>query len=156
MRFLRSLADFLSALAFLCCHIFIHILPVSLLALTVCVLPIILIFGTYIILNSSYFSRTHIYFKDTQKEKNTLKWNSNALGKYEYGHLDGWYIKSTLYMTFLNWNKIFEKGKYLVTGKTPFFVIGPFCTPHSIYLNVGFWQSSFVWKCYVVNLSTFN
>ena len=49
----------------------------------------------------------------------------------------------------------FRKRK-VVTGKTPFFVIGQFCTPHSICLNIGFWQSSFVWKCYVVNLSTFN
>ena len=24
---------------------------------------------------------------------------------------------------------------------------GPFCTPHSICLNISFWQSSFVWKC---------
>ena len=36
------------------------------------------------------------------------------------------------------------------------FVIGRFCTPHSICLNTGFWQSSFVWKRCIVNLSTFN
>ena len=119
-------------------------------------LPFILIFGAYIIFNSPYFSSIQIYFKDTHREKNTLKSNSNALEKYEYGHLDDWYIKSTLYTMFLNLNKIFEKGKYLVTGKTPFFVKGPFCTPHSIFLNIGFWQSSFLWKCYIVNLSTFN
>ena len=89
------------------------------------------------------FQPHSIYFKDTHTEKNTLKKNSNALEKYEYGHFDGWYIKSALYTRFLNWNKIFEKGKYLVTGKTPFFVIGPFCTPHAICLNIGFWQSSF-------------
>ena len=28
----------------------------------------------------------------------------------------------------------------VVTGTTPFFVIGPFCT------NIGFWYGSFVWK----------
>ena len=28
--------------------------------------------------------------------------------------------------------------KRIVTGKTPFFVIGPFCTHHSICLNIGF------------------
>ena len=39
----------------------------------------------------------------------------------------------------------FRKNK-VVTGKTPFFVIGSFCTPHSICLNIGFWQISFVWK----------
>ena len=31
----------------------------------------------------------------------------------------------------------FRKRK-VVTGKTLFFVIGPFCTPHSICLNIGF------------------
>ena len=30
-----------------------------------------------------------------------------------------------------------------VTGKTPFFVKGPFCTPRSIWLNIGFWQSKY-------------
>ena len=29
--------------------------------------------------------------------------------------------------------------KYIVfSGKTPFFFIGPFCTPHPICLNIGF------------------
>ena len=27
----------------------------------------------------------------------------------EFGHLGGWYIKSTLYMRILNWNKISPK-----------------------------------------------
>ena len=49
----------------------------------------------------------------------------------------------------------FQKNE-AVTGKTPFFVIGPFCTPHSIWLNIAFWQGSFVWKCCVFNLSTLN
>ena len=31
----------------------------------------------------------------------------------------------------------FQKNK-VVTGKTPFFVIGPFCSHHFIYLNIGF------------------
>ena len=38
--------------------------------------------------------------------------------------------------------QIFQKNK-VVTGKTPLFVIGPFCSRHSICLNIGFWQSSF-------------
>ena len=29
----------------------------------------------------------------------------------------------------------FQKNK-VITGKTPFFVIGPFCTHHSIFLNI--------------------
>ena len=32
----------------------------------------------------------------------------------------------------------FSKNK-VVTGKTPFFVIVPFCTDHTICLNIGFW-----------------
>ena len=43
-----------------------------------------------------------------------------------------------------NWNKI-QKNK-IVTGKTSFFVIGPFYTHHSICLNIGFWYGSFPWK----------
>ena len=39
--------------------------------------------------------------------------------------------------------------KKVVSGKAPFFVIGPICTPHSLCLNIGFWQSSFVGKCCV-------
>ena len=61
-------------------------------------------------------------------------------------------IKSTLHTRFLKWNKIFKKKT--VTGKTPFFVIGSFCIPHSICLSIGFWQSSFVYKCCVFDLST--
>ena len=28
----------------------------------------------------------------------------------------------------------------VVSGKTQFFMTGPFCTPHSICLDIGFWQ----------------
>ena len=34
----------------------------------------------------------------------------------EYGHLGSWYIKSTPYMRFFNWNKSFE-NKQVVTGE---------------------------------------
>ena len=39
----------------------------------------------------------------------------------------------------------FQKNK-VVTGKTPLFVIGPFCSHYSVCLNIGFGQSSFEWK----------
>ena len=39
----------------------------------------------------------------------------------------------------------FQKKK-VVTGKTSFFVMGPFCTHHFICLNIGFWHDSFAWK----------
>ena len=35
--------------------------------------------------------------KDTHREKNTLKLDSSAYEKYEYGHLGCWYIKLTLF-----------------------------------------------------------
>ena len=41
---------------------------------------------------------------------------------YEYEHLSRWYIKTTLYKTFLYWNKIFKKLKLSLTGKASFFV----------------------------------
>ena len=39
---------------------------------------------------------------------------------------------------------------------TPFIVIDPFCSHHSICLNNGFWYGSFVWKWCVFNLSASN
>ena len=45
----------------------------------------------------------------------------------------------------------FQKNK-VFTGKTPLFVIGPFCTPYSVCLKIGFWQGSFVWKCRITIL----
>ena len=49
----------------------------------------------------------------------------------------------------------FWKNK-VVTGKSPFFVIGRFWTPRPICLKIGFWQGRFTWKCFTFNLSTFN
>ena len=49
----------------------------------------------------------------------------------------------------------FRKNK-VVTGKTPFFLIGPFCTHHSICFNTGFRHGSFVWKWCVSSLGAFN
>ena len=37
-------------------------------------------------------------------------------------------------MRLFNWTKTFEKNK-IVTGKTPFFMIGPICTPHPTVLS---------------------
>ena len=49
----------------------------------------------------------------------------------------------------------FEKNK-VVTGKTPFFVIGQFCGHHFICLKIGFWYGTFVWKWCVCNFSSLN
>ena len=91
-----------------------------------------------------------IYFsaKDIQREK-TCSNKSVALMRSNQRN-----ISSTLYKGFWNWYN-FQKIKYLL-GKNPFFVIGPFCTPHSNCLSIGFWWGSFVSKYYVFNLSTFN
>ena len=48
----------------------------------------------------------------------------------------------------------FSKKNKVATGKTVFFVIGPFCNPHSICLNIGFREGSFVWVCYAFSPST--
>ena len=48
----------------------------------------------------------------------------------------------------------FQKNK-VISDKTPFFVRGQFCTPHSICL-FGFCKDSFVRKYCVFNRSTFN
>ena len=53
----------------------------------------------------------------------------------------------------LELEQIFQKK--VVTGKTPLIEIGPFCSCHSICLNIGFWQSSFEWKWCDFNLSCF-
>ena len=44
-----------------------------------------------------------------------------------------------LFIRVLKLKQIFQKNK-VVTGKTPLFVIVPFCTHHSIFLKIGFWQ----------------
>ena len=41
--------------------------------------------------------------------------------------------------------KIFKKNK-VITGKTPSYAIGPFCTHHSICLDIEFLYKSFVLK----------
>ena len=51
-----------------------------------------------------WFKRAFSVLKDTHREKTV-----SAYLKYEYGHLDLWYIKLTLYKRFLNRNKIFTK-----------------------------------------------
>ena len=52
--------------------------------------------------------------------------------------------------------KINLQKNNVVSGKTLFNAIGPFCTPRSICLNISFWQGRFIWKCRAFNLSTLN
>ena len=84
--------------------------------------------------------------KDTQGENAP----SSVYKKYEYEYLGNWYMKLTFYKRFLCLNQFFKKNKE-VSGNNPFFVIGPFSTSHSIFLNIGFWRGNFVRKCFALN-----
>ena len=121
----------------------------------ICVLPFILIFGAYIVFNSPYFGCIQIYFKETHREERHPKVKLQRFRKvwiWTFGLLV--HQVSSIYMV-PKLKQNFRK-RNMVTGKTLFFVIGQFCSSHSICLKISFWQSSFVRKCYVVNLSTFN
>ena len=106
------------------------------------------------VLNIPYFGHIQIDFKDTHKKKHpkVKLQRSRKVWIWTFG----WLLHQM--------NSIYEvpklkqnfRKKKVVTDKTPFFVIGQFCTPHSICFNIGFWQSSFVRICYIVNPSTFN
>ena len=63
------------------------------------------------------------FIKDAHKEKARLKWNSSANEKCEYEHLGSWYIKSTLYMRFINWKKIVKKIKWLLAKLQSFLLV---------------------------------
>ena len=80
-------------------------------------------------------SATRITFKNTYREKAPSN-KTPTLSKSM--NLDFWVVVhqiNSLYEV-LKLKQIFWKNE-LVTGKTPFLVIGPFCTPHSICLNIG-------------------
>ena len=75
-------------------------------------------------------------FKDTLREKSTLKLNSrkNTDKMLTFGSL---VHQINSFEGVLKLGEIFQKNK-VVTGKTPLFVMGPFCSRHSICLNIGF------------------
>ena len=82
--------------------------------------------------------RALFFRKDTHREKSNLKLNFSAYEKSEYGYLGRWYIKLTLFNEeVLKLKQIFQKNK-VITDKTPLFVIGPFCSRHSVCLSIGF------------------
>ena len=88
--------------------------------------------------------------------KNHRKMKLQRLQKVQIWAFGFWVVGTTNHLfRFLNRHKIFKKNK-VVTGKTLFFVIGPFCSHHFTCLNIGFWYDSFEWKWYFFNLSAFN
>ena len=133
MKFLRSLADFFQLWPF--CVVITYltlVLPAWLLALNnTCVLPFILTFGAYIVLNIPYFVRIQIDLKKHPKVKLQQFWK-------EWIWTFGWLVHQT--------NSVYKVSKLkqnfwkrkVVTGKTLLFVIGQFCTLHSICINIGF------------------
>ena len=96
---------------------------------------------------------SRISFKDAHREKAPSN-KTPALS--ESMNMDIWVVGTTnqLFVTGSYTEKNFSKN--VDTCKTAFFVIGQFCTPHSICLNIGSWELSFVWICYACNRSTFN
>ena len=75
-------------------------------------------------------------FKDTLREKSTLKLNSrkNTDKMLTFGSL---VHQINSFEGVLKLGEIFQKNK-VVTGTTPLFVMGPFCSRHFICLNIGF------------------
>ena len=81
----------------------------------------------------------HVRFplKDTHREKAHSN-KTSSLSKV-WIWIFGWLLRqiNSLYEV-LKMKQNFRKIK-IVTGKTSFFVIGPFCIHHSTCLNIGFW-----------------
>ena len=74
------------------------------------------------------------------------RWNECDRWIWTFGRLDK------------NWNKGLKQNsskKKVVSGKTLIFVISSFCIFHSICLNIGYWQSSFLWRFCVFNVRIF-
>ena len=75
-------------------------------------------------------------FKDTPRE-NTPSNKTEAPMKIMNKYIWAIVILNQLYEVLILKLK-FQKNE-VVSGKSPYFVIRPFCTPHSICLNIGFW-----------------
>ena len=85
-----------------------------------------------------------LIFKDTHREKALSKGKTPALTKST--NMDIWVVGTTNQL--LRGSLIetkFEKNK-VVSGKTPFFLIVPFCTHHSICLNFFFFNMAVLYE----------
>ena len=86
-----------------------------------------------------------ITIKDTHREKalsnkTPAPRRSTNMGVWAVGTLNQLFERGSLTET-----KLSKKSK-AVTGKNQFSMIGPFCSYHSICLNIGFCHGSFVRK----------
>ena len=93
--------------------------------------------------------------KDTHREKKHPQMKLQRLYKVQIWAFGLLLQQTNSLKVVLKLKQNSQKNK-AVTGKTPFFVIGPFCSHHFICLNTGFWYGSFVWKSHVFNLIAFN
>ena len=75
-------------------------------------------------------------FKDTHREKAPSN-KTPALTKSRIRAFGSLVHQINSLKEVLKLKQNLQKNK-IVTGKTPFFVIGPFCAHHSICLNIGF------------------
>ena len=73
--------------------------------------------------------------KDTHREKAPSN-KTSALTKVQVWALGSLVHQINSIQETLKLKQNFQKNK-VVAGKTPFFMMGPFCTHHSICLNVG-------------------
>ena len=112
LKFLISLADFLSTLAFLCFHyIFDYISCHCSFNTAVWVLPFTLIFCAFIVLNSNYFGRIQIYLNQSRRSSE----HKNLLG-----------FLSLTTVTQLQWRSLCLLFLMLIPG---IFLSNPACFP---------------------------
>ena len=90
-------------------------------------------------------------FKDTYREK-TLSNKTQVLSM----NMDIWVVGTSNQLCIKKVLVLQQNSQKVVTGKTQFFVIGPFCISHFLYRNIGFQKGIFVWKCCVFYRCTLN
>ena len=103
------------------------------------------------------FGVWHLLVKGTRRKKAP---SNKTLALAKSWNMEIWVVGTS--------NQLFVRGSSVetkcskksinkaVTGKTPFFVIGLFCTYHFVCLNIGFCYGSFIWKWCFFYLRAFN
>ena len=88
------------------------------------------------ILRNNLISQANLKLIENLKGKRTLKYNSCAFEKYEYGVL----VVVTLNQLFVRdfYTEMNFSKNEVVSGKTQFLMVGPFCTRNSICLKISF------------------
>ena len=101
---------------------------------------------------SKYCKDFEYIFKDIHREN--TPWNKTQVPTKSM-NVDIW-VTGTLIQLFIRGSTTQIEFPRKLCGITPFFLIGPFCTPHSMCLHIGFYQNSFAWKCCTFNCSSVN